>query len=79
MSRLRRPLNRDAVVAADDEFYRQHPELVRDNGTRIPLDPDDTAQANLRSEWRRLYLANGGELEEDEYDDEDEVDNPVQT
>jgi hypothetical protein len=63
MSRTaRRPLDRDAVRAADDQFYANHPELVQDD-KRIPLDPSDPSQADLRSEWMDLYVANGGEVE----------------
>lgn len=74
MSRLSRPLNHSAVSAADDEFYQRHPEFIQEDGTRVPLDDNDPAQANLREEWRELYLANGGELEEPEPDDDNEVD-----
>ena len=57
-----RPLDRGAVRAADDQFYANHPELIED-GERIPLDPSDPAQADLRSEWMDLYIANGGQVE----------------
>lgn len=66
MSRTaRRPLDRDAVRAADDQFYADHPELVQD-GERIPLDPSAPSQADLRSEWIDLYVAKGGQVEGDE-------------
>ena len=60
--RAKRPLNGDAVQAADDQFYADHPEFVQD-GKRIPLDANDPAQADLRKEWMDLYEANGGEVE----------------
>lgn len=60
--RAKRPLNRSAVQAADDQFYANHPEFVQ-NGRRIPLDANDPAQADLRREWMDLYEANGGEVE----------------
>ena len=47
-------LNSVAVQQADNQFYANHPELIED-GKRIPLDPDDPAQAGLRSEWMDLY------------------------
>lgn len=63
--RARLPLNNGAVQAADDQFYANHPELVQ-NGERIPLDPDDPAQAHLRREWMDLYAASGGAIEGEE-------------
>ncbi|MFN8660230.1 MAG: hypothetical protein U0105_28090, partial [Candidatus Obscuribacterales bacterium] len=62
MSRLKRPLNAEAVKKADDEFYANHPELVKD-GKRIPLSASDPAQAALREEWVNLYKKHGGEEE----------------
>lgn len=55
-----KPLNWDAVAAADDAFYAAHPEFVV-NGCRVPLDPCDPTQADLRDEWMRLYEDAGGE------------------
>jgi len=81
MSRVaRRPLDRDAVRAADDDFYANHPELVQ-NGRRIPLSASDPAQADLRREWMDLYIAHGGEVEGEETgtgEGDREVDDPVQ-
>jgi hypothetical protein len=51
------PLNREAVRKSDDQFYAEHPELIQ-NGRRIPLDPVDPKQADLRSRWMDLYEAN---------------------
>jgi len=65
MGRLSRPLNSDAVKAADDEFYAKHPELVKD-GKRIPLSATDPSQADLRKEWVELYKKHGGKEEDDE-------------
>lgn len=64
MGRLSRPLNSDAVKAADDEFYAKHPELVKD-GKRIPLSATDPSQADLRKEWVDLYKKHGGQEEDD--------------
>lgn len=64
MGRLSRPLNSDAVKAADDEFYAKHPELVKD-GKRIPLSDNDPSQADLRKEWVELYKKHGGKEEKD--------------
>lgn len=64
MGRLSRPLNRDAVKAADDEFYAKHPEFVKD-GKRIPLSDTDPSQADLRKEWVVLYKKHGGKEEGD--------------
>jgi hypothetical protein len=63
--RAKLPLNMAAVTAADNDFYgkyRNDPRLVRD-GKRIPLDPNDPAQAQLRSEWMDLYIKHCGEVE----------------
>ncbi|MFO1350304.1 MAG: hypothetical protein U1F68_06335 [Gammaproteobacteria bacterium] len=65
MSRLKRPLNAEAVKKADDEFYANHPEFVKD-GKRIPLSADDPAQAALREEWVKLYEKNNGKVEQDD-------------
>jgi type VI secretion system secreted protein VgrG len=65
MGRLSRPLNRDAVKAADDEFYAKHPEFVKD-GKRIPLSATDPSQAGLRKEWVELYKKHGGKEEGDD-------------
>jgi hypothetical protein len=54
-----KPLNWDAVDAANDDFYAAHPEFIVD-GCRIPLDPCDPAQADLRDEWMDLYEEAGG-------------------
>src|SRR2546426_12276323 len=67
MSRVaKRPLNQAVVRAADDQFYAAHPEMLHEDGSRIPLDPSDPRQRALRSEWMDYYVANGGELEEPE-------------
>jgi hypothetical protein len=64
MTKPKRPLNRRAVARADDEFYRYHPEFVRD-GKRVPLDPNDPAQDELVLEWLLAYRAYGGRFEDD--------------
>jgi hypothetical protein len=63
MSRLKRPLNPAAVKKANDEFYANHPEMVGEDGKKIPLSPGDPAQASQRAEWFQLYLKNGGQEE----------------
>jgi hypothetical protein len=62
MGRLSRPLDSKAVKAADDEFYANHPEFVKD-GKRIPLSDTDPSQAALRKEWVELYKKHGGKEE----------------
>lgn len=64
MTQPSRPLNPDAVRAADDEFYANHPEFVQ-NGVRVPLSATDPAQAALRSEWVALYEKHNGPVEPD--------------
>lgn len=57
MSRLQRPLNKEAVKKADDEFYAKHPELVKE-GKRQPLEAKNPEHAKLRKEWVTLYNKN---------------------
>ena len=73
-----RPLDPEAVSAADDQFYANHPELVDANGERIPLSATDPSQAGLRSEWMDLYEANGGEMEEPDEDEDEAPPGPVE-
>ena len=67
--RAKRPLNKSAVKAADDDLYQNHaddprPNALYDaNGNRKPLNPDDPGQAGLRQEWMDAYQANGGDTE----------------
>jgi len=67
--RAKRPLNQDAVKAADDELYTNHANDPRPNalydadGSRKPLDANDPDQADLRKEWMNSYKVNGGETE----------------
>ncbi|MCP5158334.1 MAG: hypothetical protein H6975_02780 [Gammaproteobacteria bacterium] len=63
MGRLSRPLDSNALKAADDEFYANHPELIKD-GKRIPLSNTDPSQADLRKEWVELYKKHGGKEED---------------
>ena len=60
MGQLENPLNPAAVQKADDAFYANHKEMIDADGNRIPISATDPAQAGMRAEWRRLYLANGG-------------------
>lgn len=64
MCRLKRPLNPNAVRAADDALYAKYPELIKD-GKRIPLSETDPKQADLRNEWVNLYKQHGGGIEQD--------------
>lgn len=77
MGRLSRPLNSDAIKAADDEFYAKHPEFVKD-GKRIPLSDTDPSQAALRKEWVELYKKHGGKEEGDEKPPAKKPDNPAE-
>jgi hypothetical protein len=67
--RATRPLNSQAVSAADDELYGNHEGDPRPNalfdaeGNRKPLDAADPDQAGLRSEWMDSYKAHGGQTE----------------
>jgi len=61
-TRATHPMSHAAASAADDDFYDAHPEMVKDDGKRVPLDPHDPAQANLRHEWIEAYAANGGQV-----------------
>jgi len=67
--RAKRPLNQEAVSAADDELYQKHADDPRPNalydadGNRTPLDANDPDQSGLRSEWMDSYKANGGQTE----------------
>jgi hypothetical protein len=67
--RATRPLNSQAVSAADDELYGNHEGDPRPNalfdaeGNRKPLDANDPSQADLRSEWMDSYKAHGGQTE----------------
>ncbi|MDD5298325.1 MAG: hypothetical protein PHU46_15590 [Rhodocyclaceae bacterium] len=63
MGKIARPLDRDAVAAADQELYARHKNDPRPNalydaeGRRLPLSPNDPSQAAARQEWCDLYLA----------------------
>ena len=67
--RATRPLNQQAVKAADDDLYSSHAgdprpnALYDENGNRKPLDATDPDQADLRNEWMESYKANGGGTE----------------
>ena len=61
-SRASSPQNRSATIAADNEFYAKHPEMVQD-GKRVPIDPNSPAQAGMRQEWMASYAKHGGKVE----------------
>ena len=50
------PLDEDAMSAADDRFYAEHPEMEAADGTRTPLDPDNAAHGPLRDRWEDIYV-----------------------
>lgn len=68
------PLDRGACARADDAFYADpaNSDLIREDGTRIPLERDDPRC----SEWIRLYEAelarNQPSEEDDDSDDSDD-------
>ncbi len=56
-------LDRGAAQAANDDFYTNHAELVK-NGERIPINSNMDNYDDLRLEWKNLYrshLADGNE------------------
>lgn len=59
MSSLR-PVDPGAAARADDAFYAAHPEMVRADGSRIPLSASDPAHEPLRAEWRERYASVSG-------------------
>lgn len=56
------PLNNSASQKADDDFYANHPEFVKPDGTRIPLSGSDPSQESLRQEWLAAYKNHGGNV-----------------
>ncbi len=62
--RAMRPLDREAVRAANDAFYARHPERVGEDARRIPLDATSRRDREARSEWMDLYEELGGAVEE---------------
>ncbi len=73
MSRLPRPLNKEAVEKTDEEFYANHPELVKD-GKRQLLDVKNPEQAKLREEWTTLYHKNA---KKDKNENENDLSKPA--
>ena len=65
MRRATKPLDRNALAKADDDFYKAHPDMVK-NGKRIPIsaDPNDPCAERLREDWIDKYVANHGEVKE---------------
>lgn len=66
--RAKKPLNQCAVDCADEKFYANHPgdpELFDADGNWIPLHPTSSEHTAYRTEWMDLYVACGGELEDD--------------
>jgi hypothetical protein len=60
--RASRPMSPGAAMAANDSFYRAHPEMVK-GGKRVPLDPCNPKHAPYRDQWMKSYAANGGKTE----------------
>lgn len=61
-----RPLKQEAVLQANDEFYRNNPEMI-DNGKRIPIDPCNPKHAKYQKEWMDSYVKNGGKTRNGQY------------
>jgi hypothetical protein len=61
MKRAKKPLDKKAVKAANDDFYGKHPELV-ENGKRKPINLNNPAHAKFREEWMQAYEKNGGAI-----------------
>jgi hypothetical protein len=63
-----RPLDPQAVSAADDALYDAHESDPRPNslfdtaGNRLPLNDRDPTQECLREQWINLYRENGGKV-----------------
>ncbi len=63
MAKIQRPLDSDAVSAADDQLYAAYENDPRPNplfdadGNRLNLSATDPKQADLRDEWCDLYQA----------------------
>jgi hypothetical protein len=55
------PMNAKAVQAANEEFYKNHPEMVR-NSERIPIDVCNPAHAKFQKEWMDRYIKYGGNV-----------------
>jgi len=83
MSGITRPLNSDAVSAADEELYANHKDDKRPNalfdkdGNRKKLDATDPSQADLRKEWCDLYEKHNGEVENPDEPPETPPDEPL--
>lgn len=83
MTGITRPLNQEAVAAADEEIYANHAGDPRPNalydadGNRKKLDATDPEQEALRQEWLDLYAAHDGEVEDPDDPPEDPPEDPV--
>jgi hypothetical protein len=79
MSAIKFPLDDEAVDAADDRFYDKYPELIDEDGNRIPLSADDPAQEQMRRDWIAMYKeelkkTSGKDDPKDPKDPEDPID-----
>lgn len=65
--RAKRPLNPAAKKAANEAYYANNPEKVKEDGTRVPIGNSSKETAD-RTEWMDHYVAAGGEIEGDPAD-----------
>lgn len=71
------PLDPDAVSAADDRFYEAYPEMIDENGDRIPLSAQNDPSNEMHEDWIRFYeeeLARNEEGEDDPGGGDDDTD-----
>ena len=55
MSGISFPFDADAVAAADDRFYAAYPEMLSEDGVRIPLSADAPDEESMRRDWIKMY------------------------
>ena len=87
MAKIQRPLDKDAVAAADEQIYAAHENDPRPNplfdaqGNHLKLSSTDPKQADLREEWCDLYQAALDEKNADtsSADDDSDDDSPPES
>ena len=52
---IKRPLDSKAVASADDRFYAKYPEMIDENGNRMPLGASDDPDNEMHEDWVRFY------------------------
>jgi len=52
---IARPLDSGAVAAADNRFYAKYPQMVDENGNRIPLGASNDPDNEMHEDWVRFY------------------------